>query len=100
MTKEGQPWFVLSDLAKVMGIGNVTELKKRLDQHGFSQTEVTDSIGRKQKQIAVNKANMYRVIMRSDKAEEVSMIQRSEKGNQARRYFIEMEKAYKETPTL
>lgn len=70
--KDGNPWFVLSDLAKVMEIKNITNLKTRLDLDGFRQAEVVDNKGRRNPNTGiVNKANMYRVIMRSDKPEAV-----------------------------
>lgn len=64
---DNEPWFVLSDVCKVLGMTNVTEVKKRLDQHDFNSIEVIDSIGRKQKTVAVNESGLYDVILDSRK---------------------------------
>lgn len=39
-------------------------------------------------------------VLTIDMAKEISMIQRTEKGKQARRYFIEVEKEYKQQPRI
>ena len=34
------PWFILKDLMIILGLTNVTELQKRLNEKGLSKTEV------------------------------------------------------------
>jgi anti-repressor protein len=65
--QNGEPWWILKDVCDALTIGNITELTKRLDEDEFSQTEVIDSIGRKQNTIIVNESGLYNVILRSDK---------------------------------
>lgn len=67
VTQNGEPWFLLSDVCKVLGLTNVTEVKKRLDQQDFSQTEVLAADNKRRKVGAVNERGLYMTIMRSDK---------------------------------
>ncbi len=41
-----EPWFVVKDVIGHLGLGNVTEAMRRLDEDEFSSTEVIDSLGR------------------------------------------------------
>lgn len=69
VTIDGEPWFVLTDLAKVLDIAAVGRLASRLDD-GVRQTHtIQDSLGRDQKAVIVNEAGMYEVVIRSDKPE-------------------------------
>lgn len=67
ITQDGEPWFVLGDVCKVLGIGNVTDQKKKLDLDSFDSIEVTDSIGRKRQTVVVNESGLYDVILDSRK---------------------------------
>lgn len=61
-----EPLFCLSDVCKVLEIGNVTDTRKRLNQKGVDSIEVLTR-GGKQSMIFINEQNLYKVIMRSDK---------------------------------
>ena len=50
-----------------MELGNVSQVKTRLNQDGVITNEVIDSIGRKQVANFVNEPNMYRLIFQSRK---------------------------------
>ena len=50
-----------------MEIKNVGNVKTRLDQEYIRQADVLAADGKNYKSLIINKANMYRVIMRSDK---------------------------------
>lgn len=73
VTIDGEPWFVLADLCRVLGIGNPSEVTRRiresLGDDALSLTEVIDSLGRKQSATTVSEAGMYEVVIRSDKPE-------------------------------
>lgn len=72
VTIGNDPWFVLADLARVLGIANVKQLRDRLDD-GVCQTyPITDSLGRVQNAAIVSEAGMYEVVLRSDKPEAVT----------------------------
>ncbi|WP_336991087.1 phage antirepressor [Leucobacter sp. VD1] len=73
---DGEPWFVLADLCRVLSIGNPSEVTRRiresLGDDALSLTEVIDSLGRKQSATTVSEAGMYEVVIRSDKPEAVA----------------------------
>lgn len=66
---DGEPWFVLADLCRVLGLSNPTMVADRLLNDGLNRIEVTDSLGRTQQAMVVDEANMYEVVIRSDKPE-------------------------------
>ena len=45
---DGETWFVGKDVCDILQIGNPTMAMARLDNDEVSQTEVIDSMGRKQ----------------------------------------------------
>lgn len=66
---DGEPWFVLSDLCKVLNLGTPARVRERL-RDGVSQAHpIVDSMGRTQQATIVSEAGMYAVILRSDKPE-------------------------------
>lgn len=68
MTENGEPWFVLSDVCKILGIKNVGDAKTRLDQADIGQTDVwSEANGRNYSVATVNERGLYMTIMRSDK---------------------------------
>jgi anti-repressor protein len=68
---DGEPWFVLADLCRVLDLTSPTRVAERIDPDGVSQTQVTDSLGRQQLATIVNESGMYEVVIRSDKPEAV-----------------------------
>lgn len=64
----GEPWFVLKDVCKVLSIGNVSDVFKRLDadEKGVGQI---DTLGGSQTMNIINESGLYNVILRSDKPE-------------------------------
>ena len=72
-----------------------TQWFDRMKEYGF--TENVDFIGLSQKSEKPQGGRpTIDHAMKLDMAKEISMIQRTEKGKQARQYFIEVEKEYKE----
>ena len=72
-----------------------TQWFKRMVEYGF--TENVDFIGLSEKSEKLGGRPRVDHAMTLDMAKEISMIQRTEKGKQARQYFIDVEKQYKET---
>lgn len=68
---DGEPWFVLADLCKVLGIANARNAAMRLadDMKGVRRM---DTPGGAQAVTIVSEAGMYEVVIRSDKPEAVS----------------------------
>ena len=62
---DDEPWFVLADLCKVLGIANPSDVASRLDDDALGTAEVIDSLGRKQNARTVNEGGMYEVVFLS-----------------------------------
>lgn len=69
---DGEPWFVLADLCKVLCIAEVSIVRRRLDDALCQTHPVFDSLGRTQQATIVNEPGMYEVVIRSDKPEAVT----------------------------
>lgn len=69
---DGEPWFVLADLCKVLGISDVSIVRRRLDDALCQTHPISDSLGRTQQATLVSEAGMYEVVIRSDKPEAVA----------------------------
>ncbi|WP_234807811.1 phage antirepressor KilAC domain-containing protein [Mycolicibacterium bacteremicum] len=68
---DGEPWFVLTDLCKVLDLTNPRNVAARLadDQKGVRPV---DTLGGQQSMTIVSEAGMYEVVFRSDKPEAVA----------------------------
>lgn len=62
---EGEPWFVLADLVKALGLTNASVVANRLREKGVSKT-YTLTAGGRQLTTIIDEGNLYRVIMRSN----------------------------------
>lgn len=62
----GEPWFVLSDLCRVLGIANVGNVLNRLDEDMKSSIRLTDGTPGNPNRAIVSEPGMYDVIVRSD----------------------------------
>lgn len=65
---DGEPWFVLVDLCKVLAISDVSIVRRRLDE-GVCSTHPLQTAGGKQNVTVVSEAGMYEVIFLSRKPE-------------------------------
>jgi len=68
----GDPWFILSDICKVLGINNPTQVKDRLDDDEFQVIDLQalyQTEGNKNKDLVnvINESGLYSVVLRSDK---------------------------------
>lgn len=68
---DGEPWFVLGDLCRALGLTNPTMVRDRLDE-GLSQIYPLQTAGGMQQVTIVSEAGMYEVVIRSDKPEAVT----------------------------
>lgn len=68
VTVDGEPWFVLADLIRVLGMSSKpAQVAARLDADGVRQTDpIPDALGRAQSPLIVNEPNVWLVILRSD----------------------------------
>lgn len=66
---DGEPWFVAVDVCAILGLTNITEALRGLDEDEFRTAEVVDSAGRRQRSYVVNEPGLYSLILRSRKPE-------------------------------
>lgn len=66
--KDGEPWFCLVDVCRVLSIANSKNVFARLDDDEKGVREM-DTPGGKQKMSIINESGLYNVILRSDKPE-------------------------------
>ena len=64
---DGEPWFVLADVCKVLELSSPHKVADRLDGDERKQIPVIDSLGRHQNTTVVNESGLYAVVLRSDK---------------------------------
>ena len=65
---DGEPWFVLADLCRVLGITRPpSAVAERIDDALRRAYPIADSLGRTQQAIIVSEPGMYEVVIRSDK---------------------------------
>ena len=62
----GEPWFVLSDVCKVLEISNSRNISSRLEPDEKGVTLV-DTLGGTQQMTIINESGLYAVVLRSDK---------------------------------
>lgn len=65
---DGEPWFVLADVCRVLDIANVGNVSARLDEADIRQADISSG-GQRRSVTAVSESGMYEVVIRSDKAE-------------------------------
>lgn len=63
-----EPWWVLADVCKVLGIQNSRDVVKRLDDDEKG-VDLIDTPGGHQQMTVINESGLYSVILRSDKPE-------------------------------
>ena len=95
------------DLHAFLEIGRdyATWLKARITQYGFEEESDFIQISRSPERGSGNRGAAKDYFITLDMAKELAMVERNEKGRQARRYFIECEKQLKDhnqlpTPTV
>lgn len=64
--KDGEPWWVLADVCKVLEISNSRNVSSRLEADEKGVTLV-DTLGGTQQVTIINESGLYAVILRSDK---------------------------------
>jgi prophage antirepressor-like protein len=67
--KNGDPWFVLNEVCKKLGLANPGDVASRLDDDEKDAIGISDAIGRSQKMTIINESGLYSAILRSNKPE-------------------------------
>lgn len=65
----GEPYFVLADVCRALGLEQVSRVKDRLNLDGVTISKVIDSMGRTQEATFINESNLYKTIFQSRKEE-------------------------------
>lgn len=65
----GESMFCLTDVCKVLELGNPSQVKSRLSDGAISNEVILDSLGREQKAVFINEDALYDVIFDSRKPE-------------------------------
>ncbi len=63
---DGEPWFVLADICKILEINNSRMVAGRLDAEELMSVKLTSG-GQRREMTAVSESGLYAVILRSDK---------------------------------
>lgn len=72
LTINGEPWFVLNDLTRVLGLArSAGQVAERIADDLRQTYPIPDALGRIQNTTIVSEAGMYEVVLRSDKPEAV-----------------------------
>jgi prophage antirepressor-like protein len=66
LDKDGEPWFVLTDVCRELGIGNPTDAAHRLDDEEKGIDSI-DTLGGHQNVITVSESGLYSLILTSRK---------------------------------
>lgn len=66
VVKDGEPWFVLVDICKILEISNSRMVAGRLDTEELMSVKLTSG-GQCREMTAVSESGLYAVILRSDK---------------------------------
>lgn len=66
-TNNGEPYFSLNDVCKILEINNSSQAKTRLNKDGVISNEVIDSLGRTQVANFINESNLYKLAFQSRK---------------------------------
>ncbi len=67
--RDGEPWFVLNEVCKKIGISNPSDAAGRLDADEKSALGISDPHGRTQTTTVINESGLYSLILRSTKPE-------------------------------
>ena len=67
--RDGEPWFVLADICKILGLTNPSMAAESIDADALSSTEVIDSLGRSQSARITDESGLYALAFKSRKDE-------------------------------
>lgn len=69
VVRDGEPWFVGRDVCAILGLSNIADSLNRLDEDGVANTDLIDSMGRKQNARIVSEPGLYELVFQSRKPE-------------------------------
>lgn len=63
--RDGEPWFVLTEVCRKLGIANPSDAASRLDADEKSALGIADPHGRVQQTTVINESGLYSLVLRS-----------------------------------
>ena len=69
INRDGEPWFVATDVAEVLGLTDSRKSVGLLDEDERNTIPVTDSLGRNQNTHIISESGLYSLVLRSRKPE-------------------------------
>ena len=69
MDEAGDPWWVASDVCRILELGNVSQTLTNLDGDEKGDIITADTIGRPQRMATVNEPGLYSLVLRFRKPE-------------------------------
>jgi len=69
LDRNGEPWFVLGEVCKKLGIANPADAATRLDDEEKDSILLKDTLDRSRKVTIINEPGLYAIIFRSNKPE-------------------------------
>lgn len=67
--RNGEPWFILSEVCGRIGISNPRDVANRLDEDEKDAVGISDAMGRTQRTTIINESGFYSLVLRSSKPE-------------------------------
>jgi hypothetical protein len=65
--RNGEPWFVLAEVCRELGLANPRDAANRLDEDERDGVGIPDAIGREQRTTIINESGLYSLILTSRK---------------------------------
>jgi hypothetical protein len=60
--RDGEPWFVISEVCRELEVNNVSDAAARLDDDEKDNIDIIDAIGRSRKTLIINESGLYSLI--------------------------------------
>jgi anti-repressor protein len=63
----GEPWWIATDVCRVLGISNTSDAVRRLDSQDIDRIDILDARNVTQQAWAINEPGLYELVIRSNK---------------------------------
>lgn len=63
VTRDGEPWFFLLDVCRILDVANSRNAASRLDDDEKDDVHTVDVIGRRQEMTIINESGLYSLIL-------------------------------------
>ncbi len=66
--RDGAPWFIGKDVCEALGLSDVSDAVRKLDEDERGSIPIMDSIGRKQETLIISESGLYALALRCREA--------------------------------